>query len=61
MEYVKSGILNEEARRRSQDTSTSTSQSDILVTDYRGKNPTARDNQNHRPDTVHKYEIIWYD
>jgi len=38
MEYVKSGILNEEARRRSQDTSTSTSQSDILVTDYRGRN-----------------------
>nr|AAV88069.1 hypothetical retrotransposon [Ipomoea batatas] len=36
MEYVKSGILNEEARRRSQDTSTS--QSDILVTDDRGRN-----------------------
>ncbi|KAH7560567.1 hypothetical protein JRO89_XS10G0045400 [Xanthoceras sorbifolium] len=36
MELVKSGILNEEMRRRSQ-TSSSSSKQDVLVTDFRGR------------------------
>ncbi|KAH0716754.1 hypothetical protein KY285_012785 [Solanum tuberosum] len=36
MEYAKSGVLNEEMRRRSQDSSSSTSHSDVLVTKDRG-------------------------
>ena len=34
MEYAKSGVLNEDVRRKSQDTS---SHSDVLYTDYRGR------------------------
>ncbi|KAH0773862.1 hypothetical protein KY290_010999 [Solanum tuberosum] len=37
MEYAKSGVLNEEMRRRSQGSSSSTSHSDILVTEDRGR------------------------
>ncbi|KAH0679432.1 hypothetical protein KY284_020517 [Solanum tuberosum] len=32
MEYAKSGVLNEEMRRRAQDSSSSVSHSDVLVT-----------------------------
>ncbi|KAF3652829.1 hypothetical protein FXO38_15906 [Capsicum annuum] len=38
MEYVKSGVLNEEMRRRSQASSSSSSHSDVLVTEERGRN-----------------------
>ncbi|KAH0765044.1 hypothetical protein KY285_000915 [Solanum tuberosum] len=37
MEYAKSGVLNEEMRRRSQGSSSSTSHSDVLVTEDRGR------------------------
>ena len=37
MEYVKSGVLNEEVRRRSQNSSSSSSHSDVLVTEDRGR------------------------
>ena len=37
MEYTKSGVLNEEIRRISQDSSSSASHSDVLVTEDRGE------------------------
>lgn len=37
MEYTKSGVLNEEMRRRSQASSSSASHSDVLVTEDRGE------------------------
>ncbi|GKU85405.1 hypothetical protein SLEP1_g84 [Rubroshorea leprosula] len=37
MEYAKAGVLNEEVRRINQAASSSTSQSDVLVTEDRGK------------------------
>ncbi|KAH0663923.1 hypothetical protein KY284_028854 [Solanum tuberosum] len=38
MEYAKSGVLNEEIRRRSQGSTYSLSHSDVLVTKDRGRN-----------------------
>jgi len=37
MEYAKSGVLNEEMRRRSQGSTSTTSHSDVLVTEDRGE------------------------
>ena len=63
MEYTKSGVLNEEMRRRSQASSSSASHSDVLVTEDRGRNKSRGQNDRgkSRSKSKSKYKNITCD